>query len=72
MSFVTYYFHWYQGQIWPNILASIICGLFVLVASHTILKLLRKQHKEHLEIQERQHREIKEALNIGDSTNAPV
>lgn len=71
MNFWQYYFFpvhevWYRGQIWSNIFASILCGLVVLFATRVILKLLRKQHKEHMDQQDRHHRELKQALNIQD------
>jgi len=51
---MSYFFNWYHGQIWPNIIASVLTGAFVFIATHFILRLLHKQHVErtaqHLEL----------------------
>ena len=44
MHVFHYFFDWYQGQIWPNLLASAITTLFVGVWG---FRKLFKLHHEH-------------------------
>ena len=67
IAFLTYFFAWYHGQFWPNLFADILWALVIVLCTHYLAKLLRKQHKQHLDLAERHHREIKKALGVEEA-----
>jgi uncharacterized membrane protein len=60
LPFLHYYFApvkqpWWAGNIYGNLLASVLCGIAVFIASRYLLKLLKKQHKEHIDLLKEHH-----------------
>lgn len=67
-AFLNYFFSWYKGQFWPNLLADILWGLVILLATRYLARLLKRQHKQHLDQANRHHKELKDALGLSEAT----
>lgn len=64
MNFFHYMFTWYGGAVWPNILASLICGISVLLFTRFLYRKLKRHVEKLFGVQEQHHTDIQNSLAL--------